>query len=97
MTHEHALVTGRLSAMRNLQTGSRVIGVGYHRLTAPRTVTSCVFFEVRDGSRRPKEGYLPGHPRARVHAKERTTRDVATGRVTGGNSPRSSIKTLTHA
>jgi hypothetical protein len=45
----------------------------------------------------PKEGHLPGHPRARVHAKERPTRDIATGRVTGGNPPRASIKTLTHA
>jgi hypothetical protein len=52
-------------------------------LLRPRTVTSCIFREVRDGSRRPKEDH-PSRPtvRARVHAKgdPNGARDVATGR-----------------
>ena len=74
---------GGRAPSRNLRTGLRVVGVGYHCLTAPPHSHLVRFLRGRDGSRRPKEGHLPGHPRARVHAKERLTRDVATGRVTG--------------
>jgi hypothetical protein len=52
------------------------------------TVASRVYSEVRGGSRRPRRP-PPGHPH-RSHPREGgpRTRDVATGRVTGGNPPR---------
>jgi hypothetical protein len=39
----------------------------------------------------PRRATPPGRPRARVHAKEGPTRDVATGRVTGGSDARDSL------
>ena len=56
---EQALVTGRLSAIAELTNELARCRCGYHRFTAPRTVTSCVFFEVAMVAAAPRRATVP--------------------------------------